>query len=753
MLATQTEVSDGTLNIINVGIEFFEQADIAVYLDQSETPLVLGVDYNWTSATTIQFLPTVGVPGGLVPNGVTVTLRRHTEQASMYNVYDGGAPFSRLSLDENFEQLLFLAQEYSDTLAALDDVSHASIRVPVIESVNVLPAAATRAGKLLSFDGAGQPVVVAAASGSATQLELELADTVNPLLGAAKIGRLGGGNVADLFERTPISGSTLIPYGAGVATVGSELALHWATMQALNQNYINVALFFPSSDPLTWSTPGAINTALNAAQASATRPCTLVMPAGFFTMTSTFMVRTDLPVRLVGAGMYSTTLGCTVAMTGLPMINSQHAVVVDNHHFFGFTLLGSGFAAIGYQCEHFTHGSMVDVMVQGTTVVGIRLNDGYSNYFQNVKIFSNLGNGIDFTGSNVNSNVFNAVIIYANEGMGMFLANGLGNTLLNCGIEGNKQGGLMMWDCDGTQICGGYYERNCATGFVFSIANGNPENMNVKADIFLLGGGKVIGLSGTGMRGVDISGVLFAPFGTGNFPTAGLKQDCHIFLGHTSGLNVNSTTCLDTAHVDAMYGVYNNNTKSKVQKFSTSQNTIDTFKYMGAGNNTFAFGSGHEFEDRFATYPFNYASPTRTDYAIVSGATGALADGTLKYGNTLSWTVSLGDRVYAATLDASTRPEIRGKMCWFGMAYRVTDANTGLRVSCNGYSSSDSSGVEVATPSGVWKFLSVTFPVDIAATNLFLSFSRIGAGTNPIVVAAPSFGILGTGAHSMNLRR
>jgi hypothetical protein len=52
MLATQIEVSDGTLSTINVGIEFFEQADISVSLDQS-APLVLGVDYQWSAATTI----------------------------------------------------------------------------------------------------------------------------------------------------------------------------------------------------------------------------------------------------------------------------------------------------------------------------------------------------------------------------------------------------------------------------------------------------------------------------------------------------------------------------------------------------------------------------------------------------------------------------------------------------------------------------------------------------------------------------
>lgn len=115
MLATQIEVSDGTLNIVNVGIEFFNQSDISVALNLSE-PLVLGVDYIWSAATTLQFLDTANSPGGLVPAGVSVVVRRATQNDEMLNVYDGGAPFSRLTLDENFEQLLRLSQEFSEGL-------------------------------------------------------------------------------------------------------------------------------------------------------------------------------------------------------------------------------------------------------------------------------------------------------------------------------------------------------------------------------------------------------------------------------------------------------------------------------------------------------------------------------------------------------------------------------------------------------------------------------------------------------------
>jgi len=107
MNSVQVETSDGTLQRVVLGIDFLNKTDIHVYTSEGSDELVEGVDYTWDGDVAIDF------PGALL-NGVVVTLIRRTENTLMLNVYAGGAPFLRESLDENFEQILFLAQEASE---------------------------------------------------------------------------------------------------------------------------------------------------------------------------------------------------------------------------------------------------------------------------------------------------------------------------------------------------------------------------------------------------------------------------------------------------------------------------------------------------------------------------------------------------------------------------------------------------------------------------------------------------------------
>jgi lysophospholipase L1-like esterase len=169
------------------------------------------------SATVIA--PTrIRVNGAPIVWGNQVKIYRDTEVRFPLVDYRDGQNVSELDLDLSARQAVFIAQEardatqnmnvdetgafnaggrpitnVADGVADKDAVTvrqlqHA-VRAPVGEGgLQSLPFSAQRANKLLSFDSAGQPVVVAAASGSATELALSLADFSSGLKGAGQIG-------------------------------------------------------------------------------------------------------------------------------------------------------------------------------------------------------------------------------------------------------------------------------------------------------------------------------------------------------------------------------------------------------------------------------------------------------------------------------------------------------------------------------------------------------------------------------------
>lgn len=109
MYSVQIAVSDGTLTRISLSIEYFEKDDITLYRNLETTPMVLGTDWQWDGDTAINLLTDIPVP-----DGEYITVRRNTNIDRAFNIYDGGAAFSRDTLDENFRQMIYLAQEFTE---------------------------------------------------------------------------------------------------------------------------------------------------------------------------------------------------------------------------------------------------------------------------------------------------------------------------------------------------------------------------------------------------------------------------------------------------------------------------------------------------------------------------------------------------------------------------------------------------------------------------------------------------------------
>lgn len=104
----QKMVSDGTLSTIALGIQYLQRNDIYMRIAGEETPqsgAPSGYTWSFINNTTLKILP-------VVPNGVEVVVYRRTDVDAMYNVYSQNAQFDEATIDENNQQLLYIAQEY-----------------------------------------------------------------------------------------------------------------------------------------------------------------------------------------------------------------------------------------------------------------------------------------------------------------------------------------------------------------------------------------------------------------------------------------------------------------------------------------------------------------------------------------------------------------------------------------------------------------------------------------------------------------
>lgn len=99
----QRAVSDGTLQLLDVSLQYIRRADISVLLDGVATD-------QWTWAGN---LDAVAFPSP-IPAGVEVTLIRATQSDKVIHEFAKGAKFVNTSMDTDFRQMLYLAQEYTE---------------------------------------------------------------------------------------------------------------------------------------------------------------------------------------------------------------------------------------------------------------------------------------------------------------------------------------------------------------------------------------------------------------------------------------------------------------------------------------------------------------------------------------------------------------------------------------------------------------------------------------------------------------
>lgn len=116
-------------------------------------------------------------------SGIIITMYRDTALLRDTDYQDNGDLLAD-SVNLDFDRLWMAMQD----ILTGGKAAPSTLRVPNGETVNQLPAAASRAGYYLGFDGSGQPSLLSPASGTALDLAADLAESADALKGDAKIG-------------------------------------------------------------------------------------------------------------------------------------------------------------------------------------------------------------------------------------------------------------------------------------------------------------------------------------------------------------------------------------------------------------------------------------------------------------------------------------------------------------------------------------------------------------------------------------
>ena len=160
------------------------------FLDQTHLQVVqtsaTGVETTLTLLTQYTVLGAGGSSGTVtlvtaLPVGQFLTILRNVPITQLTD-YVQSDSFPAQSHEDALDKGIMIAQQQAAALVG-------TLRVPeTATTLPALPPASARASQLLGFDSSGNPVAVAAVSGSATQLALDLLTSTVPTKGPGQIG-------------------------------------------------------------------------------------------------------------------------------------------------------------------------------------------------------------------------------------------------------------------------------------------------------------------------------------------------------------------------------------------------------------------------------------------------------------------------------------------------------------------------------------------------------------------------------------
>lgn len=228
----QRAVSDGTMTLLPISIEYFDREEISVLFDG----VLNARQWAWVGTTdkTLSFTPAVA-------NAVEVAVVRTTNLSQLRHQFSLGAQFTAESLDESLIQVLHIAQEASEQLQGSDFYNDIDLHGFKITNVaaGVAPGDAVNTSQLVTHDAVIVGYKDAAAASAAAALVSEDA--------AASYAASAAGVAASAI--TAHKAATDEHAISGVIGLTSALAAKQATLESgTNIKTVNGASILGSGD-------------------------------------------------------------------------------------------------------------------------------------------------------------------------------------------------------------------------------------------------------------------------------------------------------------------------------------------------------------------------------------------------------------------------------------------------------------------------------------------------------------------------
>lgn len=195
---TATFDGNGVTTVFPFAFRFFADNNLEVVrtlADESTAILTLGIDYTVQGANDLDggSITTIGF---VLAADEELTVTRVLAPVQLTDLRNQGKFFAETH-ESVFDYLTMLIQQLGNSIGVNNSKS---LRVP--ENIPVMAARSARAGSVQGWDENGDPIAVYPQSGSALDLAMALANSSNPALGAAMIGRSAQivESVADLRE-------------------------------------------------------------------------------------------------------------------------------------------------------------------------------------------------------------------------------------------------------------------------------------------------------------------------------------------------------------------------------------------------------------------------------------------------------------------------------------------------------------------------------------------------------------------------